>query len=85
MQLINRSTGSGQDLEFIASASQEAFNTLESLDVLGTLDGLPRSLDSFFYDEGVIGLAGFNSEKKFGQLSRSNRCLVPDKSIHARS
>ena len=38
------STGSGQDLEFIASASQEAFNTLESLDVLGDLDNLTRSL-----------------------------------------
>ena len=62
------STGSGQDLTFVQSASQEAFNTLESLDVLGTLDGLPRSLDSFFYDEGVIGLAGFNSEKKFGKF-----------------
>ena len=62
------STGSGQDLTFIASASQEAFNTLESLDILGTLDGLPRSLDSFFYDEGVIGLAGFNEDKKFGKF-----------------
>jgi len=62
------STGSGQDLQFISSASQEAFNTLESLDVLGDLDGLPRSLDSYFYGEGVIGLAGFDSNNKFGKF-----------------
>jgi len=62
------STGSGQDLQFIASASQEAFNTLESLDVLGDLDNLPRSLDSYFYREGVVGLAGFNSANKFGKF-----------------
>jgi len=62
------STGSEQDLQFIASASQEAFNTLESLDVLGDLDNLPRSLDSYFYREGVVGLAGFNSANKFGKF-----------------
>lgn len=62
------STGSGQDLEFIASASQEAFTTLESLDVLGDLDNLPRSLDSYYYGEGIVGLAGFNSEHKFGKF-----------------
>ncbi len=62
------STGSGQDLEFIASASQEAFTTLESLDVLGDLDNLPRSLDSYYYGEGIVGLAGFNSENKFGKF-----------------
>jgi hypothetical protein len=61
-------TGSGQDLKFISSASQEAFNTLESLDVLGDLDGLPRSLDSYFYGEGLIGLAGFDSNNKFGKF-----------------
>ena len=62
------STGSGQDLEFIASASQEAFTTLESLDVLGDLDNLPKSLDSYFYKEGIVGLAGFNSANKFGKF-----------------
>jgi len=62
------STGSGQDLHFMNSASQEAFTTLESLDVLGDLDGLPKSLDSFFYDEGIIGLGAFDSEKKFGKF-----------------
>jgi hypothetical protein len=62
------STGSGQDLEFIASASQEAFSTLESLDVLGDLDNLPRSLDSYYYGEGIVGLAGFNSDHKFGKF-----------------
>jgi hypothetical protein len=62
------STGSGQDLQFINSASQEAFTTLESLNALGTLDGLPKSLDSFFYDEGVIGLAGFDSNNRFGKF-----------------
>jgi len=62
------STGSGLDLEFISTASQEAFTTLESLDVLGNLDNLPRSLDSYFYDEGIVGLAGFNSENKFGKF-----------------
>ena len=55
-------------LEFIASASQEAFNTLESLDVLGDLDNLPKSLDSYFYKEGIVGLAGFNSANKFGKF-----------------
>ncbi len=62
------STGSGQDLQFIASASQEAFTTLESLDVLGDLDNLPKSLDSYFYKEGIVGLAGFNSANKFGKF-----------------
>lgn len=62
------STGSGQDLQFISSASQEAFNTLESLDTLGDLDSLPKSLDSYFYGEGIIGLAGFNSDNKFGKF-----------------
>jgi hypothetical protein len=36
--------------------------------VLGDLDGLPRSLDSYFYGEGVIGLAGFDSNNKFGKF-----------------
>ena len=62
------STGSGQDLHFLNTASQEAFTTLESLDVLGTLDGLPYSLDSYFYDEGIIGLGAFDSNKKFGKF-----------------
>jgi len=61
-------TGSGLSLYFINTASQEAFNTLESLDTLGDLDGLPRSLDSFFYNEGVVGLAGFSEDKKFGKF-----------------
>jgi len=65
-------TGSGLDLYFINTASQEAFNTLESLDTLGNLDGLPRSLDSFFYDEGVVGLAGFSADKKFGKFLGSS-------------
>ena len=62
------STASEQTLLFMNSASQEAFTTLESLDVLGTLDGLPYSLASYFYDEGIIGLGAFNSEKKFGKF-----------------
>ena len=62
------STGSDLDLEFISTASQEAFTTLESLDVLGNLDNLPKSLDSYFYDEGIVGLAGFNSQNKFGKF-----------------
>ena len=62
------STCSDQDVQFMNSASQEAFTTLESLDVLGTLDGLPKSLDSFFYDEGIIGLGAFDSNKKFGKF-----------------
>ena len=72
------STGSGQDLEFIASASQEAFNTLESLDVLGDLDNLPRSLDSYFYREGVVGLAGFNSANKFGKFIANSLSATVD-------
>jgi len=71
-------TGSGLDLYFINTASQEAFNTLESLDVLGNLDGLPRSLDSFFYDEGVVGLAGFSSNKKFGKFLGSSLSATVD-------
>ena len=62
------STGSGMDLQFISSASQEAFTTLESLDVLGDLDNLPKSLDSYFYKEGIVGLAGFDSNNNFGKF-----------------
>ena len=41
---VNRfSTGSSMDIQYIATASQEAFTTLESLDKLGTLDNLPKS------------------------------------------
>tara|TARA_E500000075_G_scaffold55646_1_gene50136 strand:- start:576 stop:2054 length:1479 start_codon:yes stop_codon:yes gene_type:complete len=72
------STGSGQDLEFIASASQEAFTTLESLDVLGDLDNLPRSLDSYFYREGIVGLAGFNSDNKFGKFIANSLSATVD-------
>ena len=72
------STGSGQDLEFIASASQEAFTTLESLDVLGALDNLPKSLDSYFYKEGIVGLAGFNSENKFGKFIANSLSATVD-------
>ena len=72
------STGSGQDLQFIASASQEAFTTLESLDVLGDLDSLPRSLDSYYYGEGIIGLAGFNSDNKFGKFLSSSLSATID-------
>jgi hypothetical protein len=72
------STGSGQDLEFMASASQEAFTTLESLDVLGDLDNLPRSLDSYYYGEGIIGLAGFNSDHKFGKFISNSLSATVD-------
>ncbi len=72
------STGSGQDLEFIASASQEAFTTLESLDVLGDLDNLPKSLDSYFYKEGIVGLAGFNSDNKFGKFIANSLSATVD-------
>lgn len=71
-------SGSGLDLYFINTASQEAFNTLESLDTLGNLDGLPRSLDSFFYDEGVVGLAGFSADKKFGKFLGSSLSATVD-------
>ena len=72
------STGSDQDLEFIASASQEAFTTLESLDVLGDLDNLPKSLDSYFYKEGIVGLAGFNSNNKFGKFIANSLSATVD-------
>ena len=62
------STCSGQALEFIGTASQEAFTTLESLDVLGSVDDLPKTLDSYFYGEGILGLAGFSSAHKFGKF-----------------
>ena len=72
------STGSGLDLQFISSASQEAFTTLESLDVLGDLDNLPKSLDSYFYGEGIVGLAGFNSENKFGKFISTSLSATVD-------
>ena len=72
------STGSGLDLEFISSASQEAFTTLESLDVLGNLDNLTKSLDSYFYKEGIVGLAGFNSEHKFGKFLATSLSATVD-------
>ena len=62
------STCSDQSLEFIGTASQEAFTTLESLDVLGSIDDLPKPLDSYFYGEGILGLAGFSDEHKFGKF-----------------
>lgn len=62
------STCSGQDLDFIGTASQEAFTTLESLDVLGSIDDLPKPLDSYYYQEGILGLSGFSSDKKFGKF-----------------
>jgi hypothetical protein len=72
------STGSGLDLQFISTASQEAFTTLESLDVLGNLDNLPKSLDSYFYGEGIVGLAGFNSENKFGKFIATSLSATVD-------
>jgi len=72
------STGSGLDLQFISTASQEAFTTLESLDVLGDLDNLPKSLDSYFYKEGIVGLAGFNSDNKFGKFIANSLSATVD-------
>lgn len=62
-------TGSGLEILFLATASQEAFNTIESLDQIGNVDELTRSLDSFFYDEGILSLAGFNADKNFGKFT----------------
>ena len=61
-------TCSGLEIQFISSGSQEAFDTLEKLDVLGNLDALPKTLDSYYYSAGIFGLAGFNSDKKFGKF-----------------
>jgi len=72
------STCSGQDLDFIGTASQEAFTTLESLDVLGSLDDLPKPLDSYYYQEGVLGLAGFSSAKKFGKFMGGSMTATVD-------
>jgi hypothetical protein len=72
------STGSDMDLQFIASASQEAFTTLESLDVLGHLDNLPKSLDSYYYGEGIVGLAGFSGDKKFGKFIATSLTATVD-------
>ena len=66
------------DLQFISSASQEAFTTLESLDVLGDLDNLPKSLDSYFYKEGIVGLAGFDSDNKFGKFIATSLSATVD-------
>lgn len=62
------STASGLDIVFLGSASQTAFTTLESLDVLGSIDNLPYSLDSFRFTEDIISLGAFNSNKKFGKF-----------------
>lgn len=72
------STGSGLELEYISSASQEAFTTLESLDVLGDLDNLPKSLDSYYYGEGIVGLAGFNGDNKFGKFIATSLSATVD-------
>ena len=72
------STGSGLELEYISSASQEAFTTLESLDVLGDLDNLPKSLDSYYYGEGIVGLAGFNADNKFGKFIATSLSATVD-------
>ena len=72
------STCSGQDLDFIGTASQEAFTTLESLDVLGSVDDLPKPLDSYYYQEGVLGLAGFSSDKKFGKFMGGSMTATVD-------
>tara|TARA_R100001463_G_scaffold44789_1_gene92784 strand:+ start:283 stop:1764 length:1482 start_codon:yes stop_codon:yes gene_type:complete len=72
------STCSGQDLEFIATASQEAFSTLESLDVLGSVDDLQYSLDSFAWDEGILSLAGCSSNHKFGKFMGGSMTATVD-------
>ena len=72
------STGSDLSLQYLASASQEAFNTLESLDVLGNLDNLPKSLDSYYYGEGIVGLAGFSGDKKFGKFIATSLTATVD-------
>ena len=72
------STCSGQDLEFIATASQEAFSTLESLDVLGSVDDLQYSLDSFAWDEGILSLAGCSSDHKFGKFMGGSMTATVD-------
>ena len=76
---VNRfSTGSSMDIQYIATASQEAFTTLESLDKLGTLDNLPKSLDSYYYGEGIVGLAGFSGDKKFGKFIATSLTATVD-------
>ena len=62
------STGSGLSLQFISTASQQGFTTLESLDILGSVDTLPKSLDSYFYGDGIVGLSGFDENNKFGKF-----------------
>lgn len=62
------STASGLNIVFLGSASQTAFTTLESLDVLGSIDNLPYSLDSFRFTEDIISLGAFSSDKKFGKF-----------------
>ena len=50
----------------------------KSLDVLGNLDNLTRSLDSYYYGEGIVGLAGFNSEHKFGKFLANSLSATVD-------
>ena len=72
------STGSDLSLQYLASASQEAFSSLEDLDKLGTLDTLPKSLDSYYYGEGIVGLAGFSGDKKFGKFIATSLTATVD-------
>jgi len=74
------STGSGLSLQFISTASQQGFATLESLDVLGSLDTLPKSLDSYFYGSGIVGLSGFDENNKFGKFLGASLSATIDSS-----
>ena len=46
--------------------------------MLGNLDNLPRSLDSYYYGEGIVGLAGFNSSHLFGKFIATSLSATVD-------
>jgi hypothetical protein len=57
-------------LEFLPAATTGY--TLEQLNAFGTVDSLPYSMDSRFWQGGIPGLAGFTSDFKFGFFDGSN-------------
>ena len=45
---------------------------------MGSVDDLPKPLDSYYYQEGVLGLAGFSSDKKFGKFMGGSMTATVD-------
>ena len=46
--------------------------------MFGELDNLTRSLDSYYYGEGIVGLAGFDSSHLFGKFIATSLSATVD-------